>query len=64
MENINRPREAEILNKLELADLFPEIEEVSMIQALWRELININQSLSGQPKQMDANHASNWPVPL
>ena len=54
------PKKLKILSNIDLVALFPEIENVKNIQALWRELIEVNHCLSVRPEQMKPDHASQF----
>ena len=54
------PKKLKILSSLDLITLFPEIENIDNIQALWRELIDVNQSLSVHPEHIKPDHASQF----
>ena len=51
------PEKLKVLSKINLVELFPEVENVEEIQALWREFIKVNESLSVRPENMQSNHA-------
>ena len=50
----------EKLKVLSLVELFFEVENVKEIQALWREFIQVNESLSVKPENMQSNHAETF----
>ena len=54
------PEKLKVLSKLNLVKLFSEVENVKEIQALWREFIQVNESLSVRPENMQSNHAETF----
>ena len=54
------PEKLKVLSKLNLVKLFSEVENVKEIQALWREFIQVNESLSVRPENTQSNHAETF----